>query len=217
MNKKILTIGSSGITAVLLVLAVTSYGSSIQTQEFVLSEPIMPEAELSTLTETPLSVPPRPIMKLITHPIEELEMAKTMLGFDIKYPILPKGYNVQAMSADPESGTYKMLLANNEVTSTTTFEEFYADGGILIFIEDHSDGNIDTENWSTNWLERDDGLSVSINDKNGIIKDIKRTSFVDGSLLTDPAKVVFYEGKVLHKVQGISNTNDLVKLAESLD
>lgn len=220
MNKKILTISGvgSGIAAVLLVLAVTTLDSSMQTQEFVLSEPILPEATLNTVEETPLTVPPRPIMKLITHPVKDIQMAKSMIQkFDVIAPIIPKGYSIQGLSADSESGTFKMLLSEVEVTSSTTFLQFYDNGGILIFIEDQSDGNIDKDSWIESRIAHEGTEELTIDGKAGIIRDIMRTSFIDGSELTDPAKLVFYDGDVLYKVQGIINANDLVRLAESLD
>lgn len=217
MNKKILAIGSSGIAAVLLVLAVSTDDTSIQTQEFILSEPTMPEATLNEVAGTTLSVPPRPIMKLISHPVDFIETADGMLDFDVKSPVIPKGYSIQGISSNPESGTFKILLADFEVTEKTTFDEFYANGGILIFIEDHSEGNVDTTNWADQWLEKNDGQAVSINGKPGISSPISIETFEDGSELTQPGKVVYYEGKVIHKVQGIANTNDLITIAESID
>lgn len=216
MNKKILTITTSGIAAVLLVLAVSTIVSSVTTQEFVLAEPPIPEPTMVTLTPSPLLPPPTPIMKFISHPVDNIGMADTMMRYDVKQPLIPSGYNIRAISSDPESGTVKMLLSDKVITEDTTRTEFFANQGIFIFIEDQSEGNIDRTKWVESWIEQNNGERITINGKPGVMHGITNHSYEDGSILTNPARVIFWDNDVIYEVKGIVDTKDLIKIAESL-
>ena len=217
MNKKILTIGSSGIAAILLVMAVVSLDDSIQTQEFELSQPIIPEPTMSTVSESPMTPLPRPIMRLISQPVDDISMGTQISKITVKETaLIPKGYEIKGISANSESGTYLMLLSDKEITSSTSQKEFFVNGGIIVTGEDLSHSNVDRADWEERWLEQNDGKRVTINGKSGVMHDIKNHSFADGSLVTNPAKVVFYDENTIYVVKGIVNTTDLIKIAESL-
>jgi len=218
MNKKILTVGSSAIAAVLLVFVVsTMTDTTIETQEFVLSEPQIPSPTMVTLTESPIRAPPTPIMKFVSHPIEYLEQSHVMLSYKVTEPVLPKGYTVQGISANPESNTFLMLLSEKEVTESTTRTEFFADGGIIIFAEDQSKLNVDRTAWMEGFLEQNNGQELSVKGKTGVSHDIRNLEFADSSILTNPGRVIFFDNNVIYEVKGIANTSDLLKIAESLN
>ncbi|HSA76492.1 MAG TPA: hypothetical protein VLE02_03000 [Nitrosarchaeum sp.] len=216
MNKKTLTLGITGLTTILLILSVGIGNNSVSTQEFVLTDPQIPEPTKVTLSPTPMLPPPTPIMKFISHPVDNIGMADSMMEFDVKQPLVPTGFNVKAISSNPESGTVKMLLSDKIITPDTTRSEFFADQGIFIFIEDQSEGNVDRAKWVKSWLEQNDGEKVTVNGKPGVMHDIVSQSFEDGSILTNPARIIFWENDVIYEVKGIVDTKDLIKIAESL-
>lgn len=216
MNKKTLTLGITGLTTILLILSVGIGNNSVSTQEFVLTDPQIPEPTKVTLSSTPMLPPPTPIMKFISHPVDNVGMADSMMKFDVKQPLVPAGFNVKAISSNPESGTVKMLLSDKVITPDTTRSEFFADQGIFIFIEDQSEGNVDRAKWVKGWLEQNNGEKVTINGKSGVMHDIVSQSFEDDSILTNPARVIFWENDVIYEVKGIADTKDLIKIAESL-
>ncbi|HXW03219.1 MAG TPA: hypothetical protein VD651_03040, partial [Nitrosarchaeum sp.] len=64
--------------------------------------------------------------------------------------------------------------------------------------------------------EQNDGEKVTVNGKPGVMHDIVSQSFEDGSILTNPARIIFWENDVIYEVKGIVDTKDLIKIAESL-
>lgn len=207
MNKKILTIGSSGLAVVLLVLTVTIMNNAgnaqTETQEF--------------LSESPMLPPPTPIKEILAGgPVDNILMANSMVEYDVKSPFIPEGYDLQLINSDPYSLTTTMLLSEYPVKDDTTRSEFFAQKGILIFMQEKTSPNFEKDSWMAKWVEQRDGKRITINGNPGVMHDITSITYPNGETNTNPAQVIFFKDSLLVEVKGIVDTAELIKIAESL-
>lgn len=206
MNKKIVAISTTSITAILIAVAFVSLpteSSYVETFE---------ETFIPGLTPAPMPMS----VFLKDNEVSNISEASLLVGKSMNLPqYLPEGYKVQLISAT-EKGI-KMYASADILTAETTDEEFvWKQKGISIYVTPMGDSKV-ADQIQRQLEENTDFDPIMIKGKIGAGHEINRFIIDDlEEVSSSQAELLYYDNNNKIVVHGLHPLGELAKIAASI-
>lgn len=210
MNKKTkIGISASATTAIAAVIMVAVFG---------INAPLQTEQQVEQKYIPGDLPPPEPILALMPGKTASNAQEATIAAkYSVKEPTyLPKGYQVRTINVDDVNGVTIMLISKRPVTDQTTDRDFtWNDGGIWLSYSPPA-LNFNKEKFIPAWVAEYSGTQLNINGYDVVVHDIKTGMTAEGTVAHSPAELVLIGDKTVLSISGFLPTEELIKIARSM-
>ncbi|MEM4612001.1 MAG: hypothetical protein QXS95_04585 [Candidatus Nitrosocaldus sp.] len=181
-----------------------------------------------------LAIPPIPLLSEYDKPVNGVDEASTIVGYDVPYPTyLPEGYKIQGMYAYDDS--VKMYAWDRMIDGKTRYKDFYYTGkGMIIYIYDISKrystaadeeeakatgGPISIEEQMEEWVkefEKYKAHKLTIDGYQCVAYDSQIVEDAIGRKVPLLAELNCLKDKLLIQIRAYLPESELIKVAESM-